>query len=46
MKVASSQSFKPVPNTVKNTALGKGTGTGGKGLQKHTMIAAGNKKEL
>ncbi len=46
MKVASSQSLKPILNIVKNTALGKGTGTGGKGLRKHTIIAAGNKKEI
>lgn len=46
MKVASSQSLKPIPNTAKNTSLGKGTGTGGKGIRKHLIIAAGNKKEL
>ena len=34
MKVASSQSLKPVPKSVKSSALGKGTGTGGKGLRK------------
>ena len=35
-----------MPNTVKSSALGKGTGTGGKGLRKHMMMAAGNKKEI
>jgi hypothetical protein len=44
IKVASSQSLKPVPKTVKATALGKGTGTGG-GLRKNNVVT-GNKKEL
>jgi hypothetical protein len=35
----------PSKNVVKS-ALGKGTGTGGKGLRRPSMMAAGNKKEI
>lgn len=35
-----------MPKSVKSSALGKGTGTGGKGLRKDIIMAAGNKKEI